>query len=109
MAAVLASSLFSVGMGHHSMDYTRKQYAGFSPESASRAVLPVLEGEKNGTELAQASLIGVFYGLEFRAKSSNITTLWAVSSAAEHRSYTPGVASSNLAPPTTYSLSGSGR
>jgi integrase len=42
-------------MGHHSIDYTRKQYARFSPESASRAVLRVLEGRKNGTELAQAS------------------------------------------------------
>jgi hypothetical protein len=42
-------------MGHHSIDYTRKQYARFSPESASRAVLRVLEGEKNGTKMAQAS------------------------------------------------------
>jgi hypothetical protein len=46
----------------------------------------------------------VFYGLEFRAKSSNITALRAVSSAAEHRSYTPRVAGSNPAPPTTYSI-----
>jgi hypothetical protein len=42
-------------LGRHFIDYTRKQYAGFSPESASRAVLPVLGGGKNGTELAQAS------------------------------------------------------
>jgi integrase len=42
-------------MGHHSVDYTRKQYARFSPESASRAVLYVLEGEKYGTKLAEAS------------------------------------------------------
>lgn len=30
-------------MGHHLVDYTRKQYARFSPESASRAVIGVLE------------------------------------------------------------------
>jgi integrase len=41
-------------MGHHSVDFTRRQYARFSPESASRAVLRLLEGGKNGTELAQA-------------------------------------------------------
>ena len=39
-------------MGHHSFDYTRKQYARFSPESASRAVLRVLEGGKIFTNLA---------------------------------------------------------
>jgi integrase len=33
-------------MGHHSIDFTRKHYARFSPESASRAVLLVLEGQK---------------------------------------------------------------
>jgi integrase len=33
-------------MGHHSIDFTRKHYAKFSPESASRAVLRVLEGGK---------------------------------------------------------------
>lgn len=33
-------------MGHHSVDFTRKHYAKFSPESASRAVLRVLEGRK---------------------------------------------------------------
>jgi hypothetical protein len=33
-------------MGHHSIDFTRKHYARFSPESASRAVLRVLEGSK---------------------------------------------------------------
>ncbi len=31
-------------MGHHSVDFTRENYARFSPESASRAVLKVLEG-----------------------------------------------------------------
>lgn len=36
-------------LGHHSVDFTRKQYARFSPQSASRAVLKVLEDEKNGT------------------------------------------------------------
>ncbi len=41
-------------MGHHSVDFTRKLYARFSPESASRAVLRALEGGNNGTELAQA-------------------------------------------------------
>jgi len=30
-------------LGHHSVDFTRKRYARFSPESASRAVLRVLE------------------------------------------------------------------
>jgi hypothetical protein len=83
-------------MGHHSIDYTRNQYAKFIPESASRAVLCILEGSQNGT---RCCLNGV-YGLEFRAKSSNITLLRAVSSAAEHRSYTPRVAGSNPAPPT---------
>lgn len=33
-------------LGHHSIDFTRKHYAKFSPESASRAVLLVLEGKK---------------------------------------------------------------
>jgi integrase len=33
-------------MGHHSVDFTRKHYARFSPESASRAVLRVLERSK---------------------------------------------------------------
>ena len=41
-------------LGHHSIDFTRKQYAKFSPQSATRAVLRVLEGGKNGTNLAQA-------------------------------------------------------
>jgi integrase len=49
-------------MGHHSIDFTRKHYARFSPESASRAVLKVLEGRQSkrlagerfpGTKLAQ--------------------------------------------------------
>jgi integrase len=38
-------------MGHHSVDFTRRQYARFSPESASRAVLRVLEGGKISTIL----------------------------------------------------------
>ncbi len=33
-------------MGHHSVDFTRKRYARFSPESASRAVLRVLQGRR---------------------------------------------------------------
>jgi len=41
-------------LGHHSIDFTRKQYARFSPQSAAKAVLRVLEGGKNGTNLAQA-------------------------------------------------------
>jgi len=40
-------------MGHRSVDFTRKMYARFSPESASRAVLRVLEGGKKGTNRAQ--------------------------------------------------------
>ena len=47
---------------------------------------------------------GEFYGLEFRPESNNITPSRAVSSAAEHRSYTPGVTSSNLVPPTIQAL-----
>ncbi len=46
-----------------------------------------------------------FLVFQIRHKFSNITPLWAVSSAAEHRSYTPRVTSSNLVPPTTYSRS----
>jgi hypothetical protein len=38
-------------MGHHSLDYTRRQYARFSPESAAKAVLKSLEGEKISTNL----------------------------------------------------------
>ena len=34
-------------MGHHSIDFTRRNYARFSPDSASRAVLKVLEGRKS--------------------------------------------------------------
>ncbi len=30
-------------MGHHSIDFTRRRYALFSPESASRAVLRVMQ------------------------------------------------------------------
>lgn len=33
-------------MGHHSIEFTRRRYARFSPESASRAVLRVLQGRK---------------------------------------------------------------
>ena len=33
----------SAMLGHHSVDFTAKRYARFSPESASRAVLRVLE------------------------------------------------------------------
>lgn len=43
-------------LGHHSVDFTRKQYARFSPESASRAVLRVLNGGRSDeiqTYLAQ--------------------------------------------------------
>jgi hypothetical protein len=36
-------------MGYHSIDYTRNQYAKFSPESPSRAVLRILEGNQSGT------------------------------------------------------------
>jgi integrase len=41
-------------LGHHSVDFTRKRYARFSPESASKSVLRVLQGRKaDGTALAQ--------------------------------------------------------
>lgn len=33
-------------LGHHSVEFTRRRYARFSPESASRAVLRVLQGRK---------------------------------------------------------------
>lgn len=33
-------------LGHHSIDFTRKHYAKFSPDSATRAVLQVLQGKK---------------------------------------------------------------
>jgi integrase len=39
-------------MGHHLVDFTRKHYARFSPESASRAVLKVLDGGKAKTSEA---------------------------------------------------------
>lgn len=44
-------------LGHHSVDFTRRRYARFSPESAGRAVLRVLEGRKslknsNGSRMA---------------------------------------------------------
>jgi site-specific recombinase XerD len=41
-------------LGHHSIDFTRDNYAKFSPRSAAKAVLKVLQGGKNGTNLAQA-------------------------------------------------------
>jgi integrase len=44
-------------LGHHSVDFTRKFYARFSPDSASRAVLKVLSKDagraRTGTEVAQ--------------------------------------------------------
>jgi len=33
-------------MGHYSVEFTRKHYARFSPDSASRAVLQALKGGK---------------------------------------------------------------
>lgn len=33
-------------LGHHSLEFTRRRYARFSPESASKAVLRVLQGRK---------------------------------------------------------------
>jgi len=49
-------------LGHYSIDFTRKQYARFSPESASRAVLIALEGgkseEKSGKKVAAMNLGG---------------------------------------------------
>jgi integrase/recombinase XerD len=47
-----AMHFISEVMGHHSVDFTRKHYGKFSPESASRAVLRVLEGR--GTARRQA-------------------------------------------------------
>ena len=44
--------------------------------------------------------IGLFYRLASAVKSCNINTIWAVSSAVEHRSYTPGAVGSNPTPPT---------
>ena len=41
-------------LGHHSVDFTRKRYARFSPESAGRAVLRVLEGRK-ASQIANGS------------------------------------------------------
>jgi len=42
-------------MGHHSIDFTRNRYARFSPDSASRAVLRILQDRKaeTGRNLAQ--------------------------------------------------------
>ena len=42
----------------------------------------------------------LFYGLDFKHKSNKINISRAVSSAAEHRSYTPGATGSNPVPPT---------
>ena len=39
-------------LGHASTDFTEEQYAKFSPESATRAVLAVLEGGKSGKKVA---------------------------------------------------------
>lgn len=38
--------------GHHSVDFTRKTYAKFSPESASKAVRTVLQGLRGGKAFA---------------------------------------------------------
>jgi len=38
-------------LGHHSIDFTRKRYAKFSPQSAARAVLKALESGKISTNL----------------------------------------------------------
>lgn len=40
-------------LGHHSVDFTAKVYARFSPESSSRAVLVALSQAKTGTQSAQ--------------------------------------------------------
>jgi integrase len=37
-------------LGHHSLEFTRRRYARFSPESASRAVLQVLQGRKTAAK-----------------------------------------------------------
>ena len=47
----VAMHFISEVMGHHSVDFTRKQYAQFSPESASRAVLSALESGRISTNL----------------------------------------------------------
>lgn len=41
-----AMHFISEVLGHHSIDFTREHYAKFSPDSASRAVLKVLQGRK---------------------------------------------------------------
>jgi site-specific recombinase XerD len=46
-----AMHFISEVMGHPSVDYTRKQYASFNPESASEAVIGVLEGGRISTDL----------------------------------------------------------
>lgn len=47
-------------LGHHSVDFTRKYYAKFSPDSASKAVLTVLSKDsgrvKIGTQLARQAV-----------------------------------------------------
>ena len=40
-------------LGHHSSEFTRMRYARFSPGSASRTVLRVLQGRKAEAGLAQ--------------------------------------------------------
>jgi hypothetical protein len=47
-------------LGHHSIDFTRKHYARFSPDSASKNVLPVLEGRKiNFSRVFAGQYVGV--------------------------------------------------
>lgn len=69
-------------MGHATIDFTRKQYARFSPECAAQAVLKVLEGDKvTGTTLQNGNLStfcphdgieGQILGLENSGKSNTI-------------------------------------
>jgi integrase len=40
-------------LGHHSLEFTRRRYARFSPESASNAVRSFLEGSQNVANLSQ--------------------------------------------------------
>jgi integrase len=63
-----AMHFISEVLGHSSTEFTREQYARFSRDSASRAVLKVLKGGENGTKLTQAvsqtgSLKGGFLGV----------------------------------------------
>jgi hypothetical protein len=47
------------------------------------------------------SIVAALLAFQMASKFSTITKLWAVSSAAEHRSYTPGAVGSNPTPPTS--------